>query len=456
MGGPIQTPNPNDPNQQLNQPPNQWQSVQQPPQQLPLETPDSIQQHMQQGGPPPDPLSQIQQSLAQQYQQQQRPPANGGRIKQLLSNFFSGAGDAMMHEAGLPTPYEQQQRTLSNMQAVSSAQANVQLHQAMAGMYGTEPIQLPDGSTINVQRKDIPKIQQGIMNYQGRTQSADTAANAHVLGVQLGQGIPVNTSPEMQQMGLPAQLPLKQAGQAQQLLTRPLQTVQGENGPSVINKLNPGAGGVPVPGVGNPRAMFAPGNRYVPVVDPNNPDNVTYMPAGQAARSGAASPQSAGFQANKAVTKSATSGPIANQLSAFNTALQHAELLRQANRALQNGDTRALNSLSNRAASEFGDPNLTNYQAIAGAYSREITKMLSGGHMTDAEIASSGGTLPSNANAATIDKVLGSYKSLAQSKINVLRNQVEQGKKGQPAFSSSPASSGGIPRFGEWKNGQRQ
>ena len=75
--------------------------------------PDFQQPQFQQPGPDPnDPLEQAKQVivshlLASQQANQQR----GSRIKNILSNFFHGAGESMMLHAGLPTP--EMQRALS-------------------------------------------------------------------------------------------------------------------------------------------------------------------------------------------------------------------------------------------------------------------------------------------------------------------------------------------------------
>lgn len=188
-----------------------------------------------------------------------------------------------------------------------------------------------------------------------------------------------------------------------------------------------------------PRSIFAPENKIIPVADPNNPGAIIYQKAGQALAGGAQAPTSAVPMAAKSLIKSATSGPIANEINAFNTALAHASLLRKAAKALNNGDSRTLSGLVNRAQTEFGDPDLTNFNAIAGAYSREVTKMLSAGHMTDAEISSAGSTIPSNANYKTIDTVLKSYEDLAKSKLQQRQNQLEKGLKGQANFPAAEA-----------------
>jgi hypothetical protein len=138
-----------------------------------------------------------------------------------------------------------------------------------------------------------------------------------------------------------------------------------------------------------------------------------------------------------------TVGKGADELNAFRTAMLHADLLKQAAQALQNGDTRTLNSLKNRFKSEFGDPNLTNFNAISHVYQNEIQKMIAGGHITNQEVSTNAATLPSNANFETISKVLDSYKALAVSKAQMRMQQYEAGRQGQPAFPQLGNQGGG-------------
>lgn len=178
--------------------------------------------------------------------------------------------------------------------------------------------------------------------------------------------------------------------------------------------------------------------------DGNPTGKIIYEQAGKAMDSGAMAPGSVSFQAQKAVVKSATSGKIGDQITAFNTAIAHADLLKKAAEALHNGDSRTLSGLSNRLKTEFGDPDVTNFDAIANAYNHEITSVISKGHITDSEVKTGGSTMPSNANFETISKVLDSYKSLASSKMQQLQQQVEKGKKGQANFPDSQSSPVGM------------
>lgn len=120
------------------------------------------QQQPQTAPTPPDPVASGLDTAAQHYSQQLQenatPPAQGGVIKRLLSNFLSGGGEAMMHDAGIPTPYEKQQQAiqgLANVAAAKSHLATIQSLQAQSApvpLIGIddEPITGQDGSPIMI------------------------------------------------------------------------------------------------------------------------------------------------------------------------------------------------------------------------------------------------------------------------------------------------------------------
>jgi hypothetical protein len=83
----------------------------------------SLQQQGQQPGQqwsPNNPFAQIvsdYQARVKASQPNPNPP--GGPVKRILSSFFSGMGDSMMHEAGLPTQYQQRQTDIQNLDRAS-------------------------------------------------------------------------------------------------------------------------------------------------------------------------------------------------------------------------------------------------------------------------------------------------------------------------------------------------
>lgn len=141
----------------------------------------------------------------------------------------------------------------------------------------------------------------------------------------------------------------------------------------------------------------------------------------------------------------APGGKGGEEALAFQTAIQHADLLKQAAKALNNGDTRTLNSLKNTLATEFGDADLTNFNAIKHVYENEVQKMIAGSHITDAELKKNDASLPDNANFETTMKVLNSYQALAQSKLTLRQKQEQLGKQGQTMTGA--AQTGNSPKM---------
>ena len=110
----------------------------------------SLQNNQQQPQQPqaqqPDPIEQLKASLVQQAMPKTQP--SGGPVRRLLQNFFHGMSQSMLHEAGLPTEEEQQQRAVGNLAALTSAQSNLELHKAIASQYAPVPLVGLDGKPI--------------------------------------------------------------------------------------------------------------------------------------------------------------------------------------------------------------------------------------------------------------------------------------------------------------------
>jgi hypothetical protein len=158
---------------------NQQQSSQQPPpqqQQPPQQAQQSPQQQAQPQGQQPDPIEQLKSQLAQQATPQQGP--QGGPVRRALQNFFSGMGQSMMHEAGLPTEYEKQQKALGNLTNLTSAQGLAALHQAVASQNSVVPFPLGDGTTVGVAQKDVAALVNRMMQSQSQQNVATTRAGA--------------------------------------------------------------------------------------------------------------------------------------------------------------------------------------------------------------------------------------------------------------------------------------
>src|SRR5262249_31610336 len=96
----------------------------------PLLNPPQYQQpdfsQFQQPGPDlDDPLEVAKQTIVSHLQASQAAnQQHGSRIKNLLTDFFHGASNAMLMHAGLPTPEMQRQRDLRNLLQISNSQGN--------------------------------------------------------------------------------------------------------------------------------------------------------------------------------------------------------------------------------------------------------------------------------------------------------------------------------------------
>ena len=371
---------------------------------------------------------------------------------------------------------------------------------------GLAPLQTPYGVMPTAL---APKILSPFLNYEGkigaakiggqsREAAAETGAGARVKAAEIGKrfivvpGVGVydtalktgkegqespallpgtsqsiTVTPELaQEYQLPAEFvgkPMKLTDLAAVQRSSVFQNtpVQTGEGPVVVNRRTGQAQPVMVNGQ---RASSPALAGIQEVADQNNPGQTTFVPkAALVGGGGKGNAQpilgkgSATHQAAVAVTKSAIAGPIGNEINAFNTALQHANLLESAVRALNNKDPQTLNALENRFKSEFGSTGPITAQTIAQAYQREITKMLSSGHMTDAEIGSAGATLdPNRFTLPQMEAALGAYRALANSKMQMRQQQVQRGQQGQANFPQEGNTSGNRPSFSEWKASQKK
>lgn len=156
------------------------------------------------------------------------------------------------------------------------------------------------------------------------------------------------------------------------------------------------------------------------------------------------------FGLEQDAAKKARSGAWADTRLAYNTALDHSDLLLKAADALQNNaPLRTMNSLANAFKTEFGWSGRITYDAIANAYNHEVGSVVSKGHITDKEVETGHATLPDNANVQTIRDVVNSYKSLMTSKRDELDKIIKAGAGNKAnatiaTGASSPAAAGKV------------
>ncbi|MDE2020694.1 MAG: hypothetical protein KGJ13_10195, partial [Patescibacteria group bacterium] len=139
------------------------------------------------------------------------------------------------------------------------------------------------------------------------------------------------------------------------------------------------------------------------------------------------------------VRKEFTSGDAAKNLTAFNTAIEHAKQLSDAADALQNGNVVALNKIGNALGYQFGSDKTTNFNVIKNALSGEISKVFKGGQATDAEIREVQAPFSAANSPAQLKGAIQNAIALMNSKRGALQQQYQQGIKAQPNFGGANA-----------------
>lgn len=188
------------------------------------------------------------------------------------------------------------------------------------------------------------------------------------------------------------------------------------------------------PGVARAAAFGA--DRYIMVMDPDNPEVVIPMRAGDAAKAKVGSPQSIAFQTDKAVTKAFTTGKAADAINYFNTATDHLKLLRDAAMALNNDDTQAFNRFANSFATATGSPAPTNFDTVRNAVAGELAKTFKGSGASDTEIETITTTINNSQSPAQLYGAIDYDLKLMAGKMDALKGQYEAGKQGKPNFPS--------------------
>jgi hypothetical protein len=140
------------------------------------------------------------------------------------------------------------------------------------------------------------------------------------------------------------------------------------------------------------------------------------------------------YQTRAALRKSATSGDIGKNITAYTTAIAHANQLGQAAEALDNGDLPTLNKLGNALGYQFGSDKTTNFNVIKNALSGEISKVFKGGEATDAEIKAVQEPFSAANSPKQLKGAIDNAIHLMNSKRDALQQQYQQGMQGKPNF----------------------
>ena len=123
--------------------------------------------------PQADPWESLKSNLIQQYNANAQPPASGGLLKRMLTGFLSGAGTAMMRDAGLASPDQLQQQRLQNISSISTAQSLDQYRAAQAQALQMVNVQLPSGEVVQMPANSAAKVYASQVRAQTQQPSTD-------------------------------------------------------------------------------------------------------------------------------------------------------------------------------------------------------------------------------------------------------------------------------------------
>lgn len=315
------------------------------------------------GGEPPFVQDTQGATMAQGPSSSPDPTANPSAIKSLLTNFFQGFGNAAMKHAGLPTPEETAVRQQQMKIQQQNADSMEGLRQAQQQANEFTPVQMPDGSTVQVRHADVPKILVAQTNAAARANQG------------LSQITPamVQAIPELQ--GLEGQSVPKPV--LDLITRRTVANIQGQNQAKRPSAAVRDDRFIKLQGQ-DPRTWTADDQQFIKgyskFVDVNK-----VQPGLQRAQVMAA-PRWAALdperQAQIALAKGIATGPLANQLSSFNAFVGHLGDFHDAAQELKNSDYKLYNTAINRIALETGDQKIQGIIAKIEPVRKEFESLL--------------------------------------------------------------------------------
>lgn len=160
---------------------------------------------------------------------------------------------------------------------------------------------------------------------------------------------------------------------------------------------------------------------YTPAQTKNNPRAAAAM----------ARAQELGFDQKKwlgavGTEKSLDYGTLGQQVTSLNTAINHLDYLDQLGDALQNNDVQRINSLKNRAITEFGGPLPNSFEGVKQYVLDEVAKAVIGSKTAAGDRNAAQALISQASSPAQIHDAIKKIKTLMQGRLEPIRLQVEQ------------------------------
>lgn len=177
--------------------------------------------------------------------------------------------------------------------------------------------------------------------------------------------------------------------------------------------------------------------QFRPVATVDDMGNVSWDSAQNAIANHMRTPQTMNFRTAAALARYMTSGKGGSTLTAYRTAYDHLDLLKDAANALQNGDVQQINALSNRFKQEMGHSAPTNFNAVKTMLAGEIANVAKASGATDQEIKEARDELNAAQSPEQIQGIIQTNQDLMDQKAIEMSRQYESGMQGQPIFGHS-------------------
>lgn len=149
----------------------------------------------------------------------------------------------------------------------------------------------------------------------------------------------------------------------------------------------------------------------------------------------------------KEATNYFVKGKGGQQLTAFNTAITHLDLLNNLGAALNNTNLQIVNKAKQQWAQQTGSPAPANFEAAKNAMSGEVAAALKASGATDQEIQKVSNTFDRSQSPARLKGAIGTYRQLLNSKRDQLQKQYQAGMSGQPNFGEGQGAQAGYVRI---------
>jgi hypothetical protein len=140
------------------------------------------------------------------------------------------------------------------------------------------------------------------------------------------------------------------------------------------------------------------------------------------------------FDVEKKVREKFTSGNVADQLMAINTAREHMKTFRRLADALNNGNVQLLNKVGNEIGVQFGSDKATNMHIAAQAFGGEVGRAFDGAGVVASERKQAEDAYKDSLSKGQFSGAIDTVDELLAGKQRSAKQSYDTGREGKPNF----------------------